>query len=64
MMEELVKLVVQKAGVSETQARTAVETMVVFIKQHLPNPYGAQVDAMLRGASQELLKGFGSLFPK
>jgi nucleoid DNA-binding protein len=63
-MEELVKLVAQKAGVSEAQARTAVETMVVFIKQRLPDPYGAQVDAMLRGASPELLKGFGSLFTK
>lgn len=63
-MEELVKLVVQKAGVSEAQARVAVETMVVFIKQRLPEPYGAQVDAMLRGASPELLKGFGSLFKK
>jgi nucleoid DNA-binding protein len=63
-MDELVKLVAQKAGISEVQARAAVETMVAFIKQRLPDPFGAQVDALLKGASPELLKGFGSLFNK
>jgi hypothetical protein len=32
-MDEVVKLVVQKTGISEAQAKIAVETVVTFLNQ-------------------------------
>ncbi len=64
-MEELIKLVVQKTGISETQARDAITTVVGFLKQKLPAPIAAQVDALLSGsAAGDALKGLGGLFGK
>ena len=46
-MDELVKLVAQKTGISEDQARTAVNTVIGFLKERLPAPIAAQVDGVL-----------------
>lgn len=46
-MEELIKQVSEKTGISESQARTAVETVVGFLKQRLPTPLAGQVDNAL-----------------
>ena len=46
-MEELIKLVSQKVGISEAQARTAVETVAGFLKAKLPGPLAGQVDSAL-----------------
>src|ERR671935_137708 len=43
-MEELVRQVVERTGISEAQARTAVETVVGFLKERLPAPIAAHVD--------------------
>lgn len=37
-MDELVRQVTQRTGISEEQARTAVETVVGFLKERLPLP--------------------------
>ncbi len=65
-MDELIKLVAQKTGISEEMARTAVQTVLSFIKTKLPAPIAAQVEGML--ASPDLadkagdaLKGLGGL---
>lgn len=63
-MDELVKLVVQKTGIQEAQAKTAVETVLNFIKQRLPAPIAAQVDAVIAGGSGDLAKGLGGLLGK
>lgn len=64
-MDELIKLVVQKTGISEAQARTAVATVVDFIKGKLPAPIASQVDAALAGGSvSKGLEGLGGLFGK
>jgi hypothetical protein len=60
-MEELVKLVSQKAGIPESQAKTAVETVVNFLKQKLPTPIAGQIDAVLAG---DMTKGIGGLLGK
>ncbi|HYH85339.1 MAG TPA: hypothetical protein VEX60_07645 [Pyrinomonadaceae bacterium] len=49
-MDELVKQVVEKTGISESQARTAVETVVGFLKDRLPAPIAGQVDNALGAA--------------
>jgi len=64
-MDEIVKLVVQKTGISEDQARTAVTTVVNFLKQKLPAPIAGQIDGILSGsAASDAMKGLGGLLGK
>ena len=51
-MDELVKLVSQKTGISEQQAKAAVETVLTFLKQKLPAPIAGQIDGLLKGGAQ------------
>jgi hypothetical protein len=46
-MDELIRTVAAKTGISEDQARTAVETVVGFIKEKLPEPLAGHVDSAL-----------------
>jgi len=43
-MDELVKQVASRTGISEDQARTAVTTVLGFLKDRLPAPLAGQVD--------------------
>jgi len=66
-MDELIKLVAQKTGISQDQAKTAVDTVVGFIKEKLPAPIADRVDDILGGAESgldigDLTKGLGGLF--
>jgi hypothetical protein len=62
-MDQLVKLVQERVGLSEEQARQAAETVVGFLKQKLPAPIAGQIDAVLAnesamgGASDALKQG-------
>lgn len=62
-MEELVKLVSQKAGIPEETAKTAVETVMGFIKERLPGPIAQQVEAALndKGTVQQASNLLGGL---
>ena len=46
-MENIVKLVMERTGLPEQQAKTAVETVVGFLKQKLPDPVAARIDTVL-----------------
>jgi hypothetical protein len=48
-MDELVKLVAQKTGISEENARTAVKVVLGFLQERLPAPVAGQIDALLEG---------------
>jgi len=48
-MDELVKLVSKKVGINEEQARQAVETVLGFLKEKLPEPISGQLEAALEG---------------
>ncbi len=63
-MEELVRLVVQKTGLPEPTARTAVETVIGYLKQRMPEPLSGQIDAALAGGANlgDVAKGLGGLF--
>lgn len=50
-MDELVRQVTQRTGISEEQARTAVETVVSFLKERLPAPIAGQVDSVIGGGA-------------
>lgn len=61
-MDEIVKLVVKKTGISEEQAKKAVETVIGFLKTKLPAPIGGQLDAVLKGeGGAGLAGGLGNL---
>ncbi len=64
-MDELVQLVVQKTGSPEATARTAVETVVGYLKQKLPAPVAGQIDAVLKGGGLgDMAKGLGGMLGK
>ena len=48
-MDELVKTLAQRIGISEDQARTAVELVVGHLKNRLPAPLAGQIDSALSG---------------
>jgi len=48
-MDELVKLVTEKAGISQSQAQTAVTAVLGLLKQRLPAPIAGEVDKVVAG---------------
>lgn len=48
-METIIKLVSEKAGISQSQATTAVQTVVNFLKDKMPGGMGNQVESFLKG---------------
>jgi len=65
-MDELIKMVSEKTGLSQAQAKMAVETVVGFLKEKLPGALAGQIDGLLSGAAnpQDLAKGLGGLLGK
>jgi hypothetical protein len=71
-MDELIKQVVERTGISEQQARGAVDTVLGFLKTRLPAPIAGQLDGVLSGAggalggvadkAGDVLGGLGSMF--
>lgn len=50
-MDQLVKMVQERAGIDQSQARTAVDTVVGFLKDRLPGPVAGQIDGVISGGS-------------
>ena len=68
-MDELIKLVSQKTGLSEDRAKVAVDTVVGYLKDKLPDPIAAQIDGVLGGTGDvsdlgNIAQGLGGLFGK
>ena len=70
-MEELVRQITERTGISAPQARQAIEMVVDFAKQKLPAPLAGQLDSFLGnesavgGASAEVqdhLSKLGGMF--
>jgi hypothetical protein len=53
-MEELVKQIVSKTGISEDQARGAATTVIGFLKGKLPESLGGHLDSALGSAAGAL----------
>jgi uncharacterized protein (DUF2267 family) len=60
-MEQLVKLVSERAGIPPEQARVAVETVLGFLKERLPAPIASQIDGVV-GNTGGSSGGLGGLF--
>ncbi len=68
-MDELVKLVAQKTGLSEELSKKAVEVVIAYLKTKLPPPVAGQIDALLGGAGTTadlggLVQGLGGMLGK
>lgn len=65
-MDELVKVVAQKTGLSQDQARAAAQAVIDFLKTKLPAPVAAQIDTVLKGGSGlgDIAKGLGGMLGK
>ena len=48
-MEQLINQVAQRTGIPADKARTAVDTVVGYLKEHLPGPIAAQLDGAVSG---------------
>lgn len=51
MQQELVRMVSDRTGLSEDKARTAVDTVVGYLKDQLPAPIANQLDNVTGSAS-------------
>ncbi len=56
-MNEIIKAVCQKTGLSEEQGRKATETVIGMLKTKLPAPIAAQLDSFLQNGG----KGLGGM---
>ncbi len=70
-MDELIKKVSERTGLGEDKARTAVDTVVGFLKDKLPGPIGGQIDNVLNSSggmiadkAGDLIGGIGGMFGK
>ena len=50
-MEELIKQVTERAGISEEQARTAVQTVMGYLQNNLPSGVSQQLGGLLGGGA-------------
>jgi hypothetical protein len=57
-VDEMIKRVADRAGISEEQARLAVQTTVSYLKEKVPAPAGAAIDQATSSGSSEKQAGF------
>jgi hypothetical protein len=68
-MDQLVNMVAQKVNISPDKAREAVDTVIGFLKDKLPEPIAGHIDGLLHGGgSGDMLggamQGLGDIFGK
>jgi hypothetical protein len=63
-MQQLINQVTQRTGIPEDKARAAVDTVVGYLKQHLPGPIASQLDSAVSGQSTEGQSGMGGIADK
>lgn len=60
-MDQLVQMVKERANLDDDQARTAVDTVVGFLKDRLPDPIAGQIDGVISGSGSPMDR-VGSMF--
>ena len=70
-MDQLIATVAEKAGIDKEQAKSAIESVMGFLKDKLPASLAGQLDGLVKGgegseggAMGAISKGFGGLFGK
>lgn len=68
-MDQLIQQITTKTGISDQQAREAVQVVAGFLKEKLPAPIAGQVDGVLGNADAANMAGqafdtLGGMFGK
>jgi uncharacterized protein (DUF2267 family) len=65
-MDELVKQVAQKTGLSQDQAKAVTQVVIDYLKKKLPAPVAGQIDNVLKsgGSVADAAKGLGGILGK
>lgn len=63
-MENLIRLVTEKTGISESQAKSAVQTVVSFLKDKMPGGIGGQVESFINGNTGSIGKAADAIKDK
>ena len=64
-MNELIEQLKSRVGLDDDKARFAAQTVIDFLKQHLPAPVASQLDNALSGQGAEGIAGkIGGMFGK
>lgn len=50
-MNDLVKMVAERVGVGDDKAKLAVDTVVGYLKEKLPQPIAGQIDQVVGGGT-------------
>jgi hypothetical protein len=71
-MDELIRQVTERTGISQEQARTAVETVLGHLKKSLPESISSHLDSVvgggtgavgdLTGRAGDIIGGLGGMF--
>jgi hypothetical protein len=69
-MDELIQQITSRTGISDDQARQAVDVVMSFAKTKLPEPIASQLDGLMSGGSpadmmgqaQQQMGNLGGLF--
>jgi nucleoid DNA-binding protein len=59
-MDELIELVSKKTGIPESTAKQAVEVVMGYLKDNLPEPLGSQIEGILSGSGELDLGGLAA----
>jgi uncharacterized protein (DUF2267 family) len=73
-MEELIRQVTERTGITDAQARTAIDTVMGYMRDKLPASMSGTIDGVLGGGAnvaggvadtaQNVLGGLGGMFGK
>ena len=63
-MEQIIKMITEKTGISNEQAESAVNVVTDFLKEKLPAGMGNQLDGLLKGDTSSLGDMTGGLNDK
>jgi uncharacterized protein (DUF2267 family) len=61
-MDELIQKVQQRADIDEGQANAAVNTVIDFLKERLPEPVAGQIEGALSDEAGSPMDRVGSMF--
>ena len=53
-MENLIKMITERIGISESQAKAAVDTVLSFVKEKMPAGMDEQVESFIKGGDANL----------
>lgn len=60
-MDEIIKTITEKTGISEEQARQAAQATVDYIKTKIPPMFATQLDRLMEGGGSKPASGGGIL---